>query len=349
MKQSFLVSAAALALSSTAVFAGGIERSSQSVGILFEEGRYAEFSFSTVSPKVSGVFAGAVPSGDMAPSYSNFSLGYKQDFGQNLSFALILDQPIGADVAYPAGGAYPFNGATATIDSHAVTGLLKYKFPSNVSLYGGLRAQELSASLALPSGGGPYALTVPSDTEFGYVLGVAYEKPEIALRVALTYNSEITHTLKDNVGTPFDVTIPKSWNLEFQSGVAANTLVFGSVRWVEWKAFNVSPPEYPGNPLADGKTNTTAYTLGIGRKFNEQWSGAIVLGYEAAGDVPVGNLGPTDGYKSIGLAATYKVNNMKITGGIRYVDIGDATTTTIGSNFSGNSAIGVGVKIGFSF
>ena len=40
---------------------------------------------------------------------------------------------------------------------------------------------------------------------------------------------------------------------------------------------------------------------------------------------------------------------MKITGGIRYVDIGDATTTTIGSNFSGNSAIGVGVKIGFSF
>lgn len=349
MKQIAIMSAVTLAVSASSAIAGGIERSAQSVGILFEEGRYAEFSFSTVDPKVSGTFAGPTPSGDMAPSYNNFAFGYKQDFGQNLSFALIVDQPIGADVAYPAAGAYPFRGATATIDSHAVTGLLRYKFPNNLSLYGGARAQELSASLNLPSGGGPYSLTVPSDTEYGYVLGIAYEKPEIALRVALSYNSEITHTLKDNAATPFDVTIPQSWNLEFQSGVAENTLVFGSVRWVEWTAFNVSPPEYPANPLADGKTNTISYTLGLGRKFNERWSGAIILGYEDGGGVPVGNLGPTDGYKSIGLAATYKINNVKITGGIRYVDIGDATTTSIGANFSNNSAIGVGLKVGVNF
>ena len=173
MKHLLMMTAASLAITATSAFAGGIERSSQSVGILFEKGTYGEFSYSTVSPKVSGVFLGAVPSGDMAPSYQNFSFGYKQDFGNNLSFALILDQPVGANVAYPSSAApYPFNGATATIDSHALTGLLRYKFPSNFSVYGGIRMQQLTAALNLPTGGGPYSLTVPSDNEMGYVIEI---------------------------------------------------------------------------------------------------------------------------------------------------------------------------------
>ena len=347
MKHLLMMTAASFAVTATSTFAGGIERSNQSVGILFEEGTYGEFTYSTVSPSVSGTVG--VPSGDMSPSYQNFSFGYKQDFGENLSFALILDQPIGADVSYPGGGLYPLRGSTATIDSHALTGLLRYKFPSNFSIYGGIRAQQLDAQVSLPTIGA-YALTVPSDTEFGYVVGAAYEKPEIALRVALSYNSAITHTLEDNAAAPFDVTIPKSFNLEFQSGVAEDTLVFGSIRWVEWKAFDVSPPDYPANPLASGTKNTTSYSLGVGRRFNERWSGAVILGYEAGGDVTVGNLAPTNGYRSIGLAATYTKNNVKITGGIRYIKIGDVTTNPpISASFSGNSAIGVGVKVGFSF
>jgi long-chain fatty acid transport protein len=39
---------------------------------------------------------------------------------------------------------------------------------------------------------------------------------------------------------------------------------------------------------------------------------------------------------------------MKITGGIRYVDIGDATTS-IGAEFENNSGVGVGVRIGYTF
>ena len=67
------------------------------------------------------------------------------------------------------------------------------------------------------------------------------------------------------------------------------------------------------------------------------------------GDI-TGNLGPTDGMISIGLAATYTMDNMKITGGIRYVEIGDATTKPpISGVFTGNSGVGVGVKIGYTF
>ena len=62
------------------------------------------------------------------------------------------------------------------------------------------------------------------------------------------------------------------------------------------------------------------------RRFNETWSGAVTLGYEPSDGDLTGNLGPTDGMRSIGLAATYTRDNMKITGGIRYVDIGDAAT-----------------------
>ena len=65
------------------------------------------------------------------------------------------------------------------------------------------------------------------------------------------------------------------------------------------------------------------------------------------------NLGPTDGSRSLGLAATYTKDNMKITGGIRYVDIGNALTAIPGNapagTFADNSAVAAGVKIGWSF
>ena len=61
------------------------------------------------------------------------------------------------------------------------------------------------------------------------------------------------------------------------------------------------------------------------------------------------NLGPIDGFSSISVGATYIADNMKITDGIRYAKLGNATTTTIGSSFSGNDAIAVGLKVGYSF
>ena len=41
----------------------------------------------------------------------------------------------------------------------------------------------------------PYTLTSNTDQAFGYLVGVAYEKPDIALRVALTYNSLPYHMI----------------------------------------------------------------------------------------------------------------------------------------------------------
>jgi long-subunit fatty acid transport protein len=355
-----LAASGALALMTGAAAAGGVERSSQSVAILFEQGSYAELSFGRVSPNVSGNLAPPAPaigSGDMAPGYNTVSLGYKTDLTDRISMALILDQPIGADVAYPSGTGYPAAGSTATIDATAVTGIVRYKMPSNFSVYGGIRAQTVSGEVALqPSG---YTMSTSTETDYGWLVGVAYERPEIALRVALTYNSAIDHTftVQENGGPslPFTTTVPQSWNLEFQSGVAADTLVFGSIRYVDWTEFDITPVGYlgiTGSSLVSYDDDTTTYTLGVGRRFNETWSGSLSFSHEAGTGPFSGNLGPTDGSTSVQVAAVYTRGPMKITGGLRYIDIGEAQTRlspTTTTNFSGNHGWAAGLRIGYSF
>lgn len=351
--QWFLRGATALIATTTLAHAGGVERSSQSVAILFEEGRYAELSFGHFDPSVSGTFLGAVSSGDMASSYNSWSLGYKMDVGDRMALALIIDQPIGANVSYPASAApYPLAGSTAKLTSSALTALLRYKFENNVSVYGGLRYETVHGEVSLPVVAG-YTLNTNHDSELGYVLGVSWEKPEIAARVALTYNSAITHTLDSTefgfIAGTFETEIPQSLNLEFQTGIAKDTLLFGSIRWQDWTAFVIDPPAYPlADPLVDYASDRVTYNLGIGRRLNEMWSAAVTLGYEKPDGEPTGNLGPTDGFKSIGFAASYSMDNMNVTAGIRYVDIGDATTT-LPAEFRGNSGVGVGIKIGYTF
>lgn len=358
----------------TAAHAGAIERSTQSVNFMFESGNYAELGFSHVDPSISGQtatqtgpFPPGTPSGNMVSSYNTFSLAYKQQINDALSFGLTIDNPIGADVAYPL-QPYPFAGATAPLDSTAVTGFVKYTLPSNFSILGGVRAQRTSGSVAnLPDGvGGTYRMSTSTETDYGYILGVAYERPDIALRVALTYQSEITHDFdvmeQGAPSLPFSTTVPESWNLEFQSGVAKDTLVFGSIRHRTWSDFNITPAGFKlatGASLVNYQSDITTYTLGVGRKFSENWSGALILGYEGASGDLQGNLGPEDGRKSIALAATYTMDNIKITGGINYTKLGDATTATSAnagpgggpsfSRFTDNHAVGVGIKIGYSF
>ena len=360
----------ALVMTAGGAAAGGIERANQSVGVIFETGNYAEFSVGRIMPNVSGVGAGTVAtlvqptpgaaSGNMALDYTQLGGAIKFKLGSNLDAAIIFDQPFGADASYPVATGYFARGTTAELTTYDVTGVLKYRLPSNISVYGGVRFESMDAQASIAGG---YTVSGARDGGVGYLVGAAYEKPEIALRVALTYNSEIKHSLATTeVSIPLSgtsntpITTPQSVNLEFQTGVAANTLVFGSVRWVDWTAFNISPAVYTaatGKPLVSYSSDTVSYSLGVGRKLSDTWSVALSFGYEA----PVGgfasNLGPTDGKRSVTLGASYTTGNTKITGGVTYVDIGDAQTTLVAglpaANFRGNQALGVGVKVGFSF
>ncbi len=369
-----VVTASALAMTATAATAGGIERGVLNPAFLFERGNYAELSFGAVNPSISGTslialgpFPAGRSSGDITPSYTLPSLAMKTDLTDTLVLGFVVDTPIGADVAYPAGTGYPYGGSTATIQSTALTVLLKYRVSDRFSVYGGIKGQRTKGAVRLFNG---YAMTTTSEQDFGYIVGAAYERPEIALRIALTYSSAITHdfTATENapvlpgpVQTAFSSEVPQSLALDFQTGVAKDTLLFGSIRWREWSKFQISPTllaSGPGNPtLVDYDNNTVTYAIGLGRRFNDQWSAAVTLGHEKTHGGLVGNLGPTDGYTSIGLGATYTRDKVKITGGITYAKIGNARTRapapvpagTALSQFSDNKTVGLGLRIGYSF
>ncbi|MEM8631875.1 MAG: outer membrane protein transport protein [Pseudomonadota bacterium] len=355
-------SAAASALMALASGAhgAGLERWDQSVEILFEEGTYVEFGFAITDPDVSGQL-GPLSSGDMAESFSNWGVRFKTDLNDKLALAVMADQPIGANVDYPLSAfPYPFAGSTAEVNGVTLTAALKYQFDERWSAIGGLRLQQLDGSVAIPVFGN-YALEVDDSYELGGVVGIAYEIPDIALRVALTYHSEFEHsfsgteTITDpltgitaTLPSTFETTIPQAVNLEWQTGIAANTLLFGKVRWVEWSVFEIAPPVF-GQPLAFIRDDYITYTLGVGYRFNENWAAAIEAGYEPQANSPQGNLGPTDGGNFISAGATYTQGNTDFTFGALYTDVGDAITTTIGSDFAGNDSWSLGFRIGQRF
>jgi long-subunit fatty acid transport protein len=361
-----LIALAAATLSPTLLSAGGLDRSGQGINILFEEGDAVQVALSYTSPSVSGSLAGT-DSGNVGKSFFAPHLAYKKAINDKWDIALIYDEPYGAHVEYSSSyflSQNPVPGAAQSVlkaeaNTQALTALARYKFEGGFSAYGGIRAQRVDSDVTVPIVAG-YRVSTDNPVDFGYVIGAAWEKPEIAARVALTYNSKIDHTFSQtetnslglNAKSESEISTPQSVNLDFQTGVAQDTLVFGTIRWVDWPQLSYSPPNYAPGELVGYSNSTISYTLGVGRRFSDEFSGAITIGYETSEDEPVSNLGPTDGYWSIGLGGTYSLENAKISGGVRYTDIGDATTDGAGpglrGNFSGNHAWSVGFQVTYA-
>jgi len=177
----------------------------------------------------------------------------------------------------------------------------------------------------------------------------------------LTYESSVTHSFRtteaiaavpsiSGVGTT-NVEIPQSVTLDFQSGVAKDTLVFGSIKWSEWSKWEVRPPGYDaltGSDITSFENNVITYSLGVGRKINDNLSLFARVGYEKANGGVISRLLPTDGLHSIGVGGSWTKDNFKITGGVEYVKLGDATDGSE-TQFTNNEAVGVGMSVLFSF
>jgi long-chain fatty acid transport protein len=343
MKQVLMATVGIVAVASGAQ-AGGIDRSGQGIGFLFEPGSYAELSFGIVSPSVSNTpLVPPAAAGDIAQTYWQLGAAYKRDLSERLSIGVQLDQPYGAHVQYPAS----LGGGYAELTSSAVNLLGRYKLDGGFSVHAGLSYVTIDGRIFVPASG-IAARSFSADSDVGYIAGVAYERPDIALRVALTYYSGTDHALDSTEGSVGTINPPQAVNLDFQTGIAANTLIFGQIRWSDWTDTEIviEPP----TPLITYEDDRVTYTLGVARKFNDNWSGALSVGYEKDLGRIQSTLSPTDGFKSLGLAAIYTSGNMKITTGVRYVDIGDATTpTAVLGTFENNEALALGVKVGWSF
>lgn len=242
-------------------------------------------------------------------------------------------------------------GAALLGDPNAVTAL------GGLANVAALGAQVTSLSTAFGATGG-YSFNMDTDTSPGGLIGVAYEIPDIALRFAATYHFEMDHT-SDTTENLFGMTVnstvdyktPQSLNLEFQTGIAADTLLTASYRWTDFSEVDVVPTLL-GSDLVN-LDDSHRFTIGVARRFNENFVGLINLQYEKeSNDDLVSPLGPTNGQIGITIGGRYSKDNVNISGGINYTKLGDAQAEVGGqaqASFTGNSALSAGLRIEVKF
>ena len=364
----------------TPALAAGLDRSGQSIAAFLQPGNYAEAGISVLDPTVKGKDLIKNNVSDMAEDYYFPSAAIKVQATEQISLGLLYDQPFGADAMYSLEQSMFTNGIEGTkveVETHNLTALIGYQPTENWNFYAGPVWQTVEADISLRGQAyispkdptkvlSGYDIKIHEEEAFGWLAGFAYQIPEIALKTSVTYRSEIKHKAKSvethklmpmlNVESQLDAITPQSVNIDFQTGVAANTLAFANIRWVHWDQFAVTPKflnSASGNNLIDYSDDQWSATVGVGHKFNSQWSGSASVGYDSGAGNPVTTLGPTEGYWSVGLGGQYSpAENYFIQAGVKYFWLGDATartgTTNVGE-FEDNYALGYGLKIGYRF
>lgn len=375
----------------SASFAAGLDRSGQSISAFLQPGNYAEAGLTVIDPEVKGNDLTGRAVDDMADDYYFPTAAIKVQATDKISLGLIYDQPYGADATY---GLEPsiFNdgteGTAVEVKTNNLTALIGYQPTENWNFYAGPVWQTVEADIKLRGaayGNTGYNIKVDQEEAYGWLAGFAYQIPEIALKASITYRSEISHDAKAIQSSLIEVpanylphlpngveknridtvnaTTPQSVNLDFQTGVAANTIAFANLRWVHWSQFAVKPTllgdlssiRNPGvrQNLIDYSDDQWSANVGVGRKFNEKWSGTAMVSYDSGAGNPVTTLGPTEGYWGVGLGAQYSPTAQTfIQGGLRYMWLGDAHAQTGGNvvgEFKDNTAMAYAMKIGYRF
>jgi long-subunit fatty acid transport protein len=343
--------------------AGGLEKSGQPVTLLFEKGDQIQLDLGYLMPDVVGVDSLGTESGNVGLDTPRFGGGIKKDINDKWSAALIVDEPYGANFEYTP-ESLVFGGTSADVDSIEFTALARYNFNDRFSLHGGLRAARFKGGVTLGGVGyGPlagYELELKEDWGFGVVVGGAYEIPEIAARVALTYSSSIAFDLEtsENMFGDASTTIdmPQSVNLDFQTGIAPKTLLFGSARWANYDGWQIEADGLTGltgAPIASKDYDIYTFKLGLGRQFTERWGGAVQASWEPGIGKPLGPLNPYDGYVGLGAAANYTMpSGAKITAGAEYYWLGDSEVvsgTGASADFTDNTAVAVAMRLSIPF
>ena len=320
-------------------------------------------------------------------NYTFMRYGVKTDINDNLSVGVFYDEPWGAEVEYQGDSNFiakkgedniissslgfgdksekvnpelnnpNYNKNTeVSVHTESWTGLLGYK-ADGFQVYGGPVFQKVKADLNLRGKAyGPlngYEANVNGDSATGWIAGVGYSKPEIALKANLTYRSEIEHKtpiaeylpllasdysdivvgqipgsnsyykdkIKESGGratTDTKVTTPESVNFNLETGLSAKHQLLGTldVRWVPWEDFSIVPPLY--NVVSQANTQDTT-GLPLIKYREDQWKVDVGLAKrfneKLAGSVVVGwDSGAGDPTSTLGTIDGY----YSIGGGIKY-------------------------------
>ncbi len=299
-------------------------------------------SLSPLSPRQSD-------SVDVGGDYAVPRLGAKFNLFEPVDCLATYTQPYGADADYGKGNAYSITATRFEVDSDEFALTCSYKFDAgrgDFRIIGGVSYQEIEASLSRQTlldfgneGEGEFNL---SDSAWSYRVGAAYEIPDIAFRASVLYSGKYDYDdLSGTVDTTglagappadlfpnstgvYDVNasteIPQAVEVRLQSGIAPDTIAFGSVRWQEWSKlqsipiFGVRSPVTGGNPaFPDSEVSFDPFyedgwtvTAGVGRKFSDKFSALASLTWDKGTSTDQGV--QSDTY-SLAVGGSYAFNN----------------------------------------
>ena len=400
MRSTFCLKALSVAIATfsvaSAASAAGLDRSGQDITAFLQDGTYAETVYTYIDADVTGKDTSGNKIDDIAENYDFFRYGVKTDINDTFSIGVLYDEPFGAAADYVGDSNFvdaTGEGTNVEVRTESLTGILGAKFGENkeFQVYGGPVAQRVKADVKLRgeaySVANGYTLNVNADQDYGWLAGASYSKPEIALKAALTYRSEIEHTANSAELYPFvdslpipglsanrsgdiEITTPESVNFDFQTGISPTTLATAKVRWVPWSDFAITPglyngfsqvlatlPQGTGIPpegldLVSYDDDQWQVELGLAKRLTPALAVSGNIGWDSGAGDPVTSLGPIEGYYSVGLGAKYNVTeNWAVSAGGKYLWFGDAEgqipSKTVVSNFEDNDGYVLGAKISY--
>ena len=212
-------------------YGSALDRSGQSLLGFLERGNYFEFGGSLLDASVKGVDMSGNPTGNVANAYNFVGATIKFQPFDKVSVGFIYDEPFGAAAEYEgendfvtsptdavfAGlpvvtgpsivsdgqlAAYGLDagisgGTKVEVETSTLSAIVGYQPTENWNIYGGAVYQKVEGSVRLRGSTysmfNGYDMSLPSTHEWGWLAGVAYEIPDIALKISLTYRSEIDY------------------------------------------------------------------------------------------------------------------------------------------------------------
>lgn len=165
-------------------------------------------------------------------------------------------------------------GATrAEVDSNNLAMIFGFQPNKNLNFYAGGVYQTIKGQVSLrgqaTSVYNGYDATLKETDGYGWLVGAAYQIPEIALKASVTYRSKVDHDIETQENLPTisalgllgeqaaaaatqiatatgdtKISTPQSVNIDLQSGVIKDTVAFANIRWVNWKDFELRPVKF---------------------------------------------------------------------------------------------------------
>ena len=359
----YLLSTTGLLLSASIALAGGFELQTLDTSIMYSEGNQASISTAKIDASIKGVnpAIGAASSRDVVKDQTVTNIATKFNVGENLSFGLSTYRS--GSIQLDGGNGLNGNIApTADVKLDSTAMMAIYNLNGNFSFLGGVTQNNIGDG-NVTTLGGSYA--VSSTSKMGYLIGVAYSMPEIALRAELTYQPQtkfatttafapsdaVVCAQMAGLTPPVDCTIPAN-NLVFAGTKAAITAAGAAsvtnLSLPDTIAFNfqtgiakdtLMTASYRKSSWGKAQINIAApvaittnfddavsYSLGIGRKFSDNLSGSITYSKEeSTGSTSTSLFSVSDGSEAISVGLQYKQDNMAISGGISQRKVGDMT------------------------